>query len=70
LQTSDASCLPGEHAVSGGFVIREVDFATVVEQWSLPTPFSEGGVSTGWQAGINDGGANKQITAHVICVPD
>jgi hypothetical protein len=70
LRVSDAGCLRGEHAVSGGFVIREVNFATVSEQWSLPTPFSEGGVPTGWQAAIKDGGAHKRITAYVICVAD
>jgi hypothetical protein len=56
--------------VSGGFVIREVNFATVTEQWSLPTPFTEDGVPTGWQAAINDGGPTKRITAYVLCVPD
>ena len=70
MQISDAACLPGEHAVSGGYVIRQVDVATVTEQWSLPTPADEGEVPTGWQVAVNDGGFNKQITAYVICVPD
>jgi len=50
--------------------MREVNFATVTEQWSLPTPFIEDGVPTGWQVAINDGGAKKRITAYVICVPN
>jgi len=70
LQISDAACRAGEHAVSGGYVIRDVNFATVTEQWSLPTPVDEDGVPTGWQVAINDGGPNAQITAYVICVPD
>jgi hypothetical protein len=70
LQVSDAACLTGEHAVSGGFVVRDVNFATVTEQWSVPTPFTEGDVATGWQVAINDGGPDKQITAYVVCVPD
>jgi hypothetical protein len=56
--------------VSGGFVVRDVNFATVTEQWSVPTPFTEGDVATGWQVAINDGGPDKQITAYVVCVPD
>jgi hypothetical protein len=68
--TSDAACKTGEHAVSGGFLIRDVSFGSVTEQWSLPTPFEEGAVPTGWQAAINDGGPTKEITAYVICVPD
>jgi hypothetical protein len=68
--TSDASCQSGEHAVSGGYVVTDADFSTVTELWSLPTPFTDGGTPTGWQAAINDGGPNKHITAHVICVPD
>ena len=70
MRVSDANCRPGEHAVSGGYVMREVNFATVTEQWSLPTPFAEDGVPTGWQVAINDGGPTKRITAYVICVPD
>jgi hypothetical protein len=70
LRVSDANCRPGEHAISGGYVMREVNFATVTEQWSLPTPFVEDGIPTGWQVAINDGGHNKRITAYVICVPD
>jgi hypothetical protein len=56
--------------VSGGFVMRGVNQATVTDQWSLPTPFADGGVATGWQAAIDDGGANKAVTAYVLCVPD
>ena len=70
LQISDAACGEGEHAVSGGYVVRDANFSTVTELWSVPTPFEEGDQPTGWQAGINDGGADKLITAHVICVPD
>ena len=70
MRVSDANCRPGEHAVSGGYVMREVNFATVTEQWSLPIPFVEDGIPTGWQVAINDGGPNKRITAYVICVPD
>jgi hypothetical protein len=50
--------------------MREVNFATVTEQWSLPTPFAEDGIPTGWQVAINDGGPKKRIIAYVICVPD
>jgi hypothetical protein len=70
LQISDASCAPGERAVSGGYVLRDVIFASVTEFWSLPTPFEDGGVPTGWQVGVDDGGSEKQITAHAVCVPD
>jgi hypothetical protein len=70
LRVSDANCRPGEHAISGGYVMREVNFATVTEQWSLPIPFAEDGIPTGWQVAINDGGPKKRITAYVICVPD
>jgi hypothetical protein len=69
LQASDASCLPGERAVSGGYVVQGVNFGSVTEFWSLPTPFEDGGTPTGWQAAIGDGGEDKVITAHVICVP-
>jgi hypothetical protein len=70
LQISDASCAEGEHAVSGGYVLSGVIFSTVTELWSLPTPFEEDARPTGWQAGIDDGGSEKLITAHVVCVPD
>ena len=50
--------------------MRDVNYATVTEQWSVPTPFAEDGVPTGWQVAINDGGSHKRITAYVICVPD
>ena len=70
LQVSDAACLSGEHAVSGGFVVRNVIFASVTDQWSLPTPLEDGGVPTGWQAAVNDGSSTKQVTAYVVCVPD
>jgi hypothetical protein len=70
LQISDAACAEGEYAVSGGYVVQDVNFSTVSELWSLPTPFEEGGSPTGWQAGFNDGGAEKLFIAHVVCVPD
>ena len=56
--------------MSGGFLLRNVEYGSVTEQWSLPTPFADDGVATGWQAAINDGGANKEITAYVLCVPE
>ena len=70
LQVSDAVCRRGEHAVSGGSILRQVDFATLTEQWSLPTPAEEDAVPTGWQIAVNDGAFDKQVTAYVVCVPD
>jgi hypothetical protein len=70
LLVSDASCQEGEHAVSGGFVIQQVNYAAVTEHWSLPTPFEEDAVPTGWQVAFNDGNPDKQVTAYVLCVPD
>ena len=69
LRVSDANCRPGEHAVSGGYVMREVNFATVTEQWGLPIPFAE--ADTDWMAGRHQRRrAPKRVTAYVICVPD
>ena len=67
---SDAACRSGEHAISGGFHIRGEGFAAITQRWSLPTPFEEDAVPTGWQAGISEGGSDTTITAYVICVPD
>jgi hypothetical protein len=50
--------------------LRQVDYASVTEQWSLPTPIDESSVPTGWQVAVNDGSFDKQVTAYVVCVPD
>ena len=50
--------------------MRDVDFATVVDHWSVPTPFADGGVPTGWQVAVKGGGAAKRIIAYVICAED
>jgi hypothetical protein len=70
LLVSDASCQDGEHAISGGFIAQQLFYASVTEHWSLPTPFEEDAVPTGWQVAFNDGGSEKELTAYVICVPD
>jgi hypothetical protein len=70
---SKAACQPGEHAVGGGFDYSLIDTLQIINfVSSVPDPFLDGVVPTGWVAGVNaepPGGA-KQIRAYVICVPD
>jgi hypothetical protein len=66
---SQAFCNPGEHAVSGGYLLFNVDWATFVQMENVPID-NEAGVPIGWSAGIQTSGANTAIAARVLCVAD
>ena len=66
---SNAFCNAGEHAVSGGFRLFNVDFGTVVQMENAPIE-NDAGVPIGWTAAIEDSDASKSIAAYVLCVPD
>ena len=68
-----AQCEPGEHAVGGGYFLALEDPSQTIEFIaSLPEPFEDGTVPTGWAAEANATapGGDKEIRAFAVCVPD
>ena len=64
---SQAFCNPGEHAMSGGYFLLNVDWATFVQMENVPIE-NDAGVPIGWSAGIETSGGNKSIGTRVLCV--
>lgn len=70
---SVATCEPGEHAVGGGYFLAIEDTDQIIDfVASIPDPFTDGTVPTGWSAEANAvfPGGDKEIQAFAICVPD